>query len=185
MILLILKNKGSYIEVTRRLEDRTTNKIWNTITKPKRSSSTGCKDQTEKVLDEDKFLTKNSYLILWEGIVIVSILLFLWTFQQLYLLVEVTLEEEEALLPLDYSHQKIWEIWKKWLSKPADALKWLAGEAVEALRAIVVSDVGAILSCLVKPVGSAAEHTRAIIVFFAELIGGMVDAKSEKSKIGQ
>ena len=73
---------------------------------------------------------------------------------------------------------------KKWLSKPADALKWLAGEAVEALRAIVVSDVGVILSCVVKPVGSAAEHTRAIIVFFAELIGGMVDAKSEKSEIG-
>ena len=70
---------------------------------------------------------------------------------------------------------------KKWLSKPADALKWLAGEAVEALRAIVVSHVGAILSCVVK---SAAEHTRAIIVFFAELIGGMVDAKSEKSEIG-
>ena len=48
----------------------------------------------------------------------------------------------------------------------------------------MVSDVGVILSCVVKPVGSAAEHTRAIIVFFAELIGGMVDAKSEKSEIG-
>ena len=113
MILLILKNKGSYIEVTRRLEDRATNKIWNTITKTKRSSSTGWKDQTKKVLDEDKSLTKNSYLILREGSVIVSILLFSWTFQQLYLLVEVTLEKEEALLPLGYSHQKMWEIWKK------------------------------------------------------------------------
>ena len=70
MILLILKNKGSYREVTRRLEDRATNKIWNTITKTKRSSSTGWKDETKKVFDEDKSLTKNSYLILREGIVI-------------------------------------------------------------------------------------------------------------------
>ena len=35
--------------------------------------------------------------------------------------------------------------WKKWLSRLADTLKWLAGESVEALPAIVGSVVGAIL----------------------------------------
>ena len=49
----------------------------------------------------------------------------------------------------------------------ADALKRLAGKAVEALPAIVGSVVGAILSFLGKAVG----HTWALIVFVVGLIG--------------
>ena len=58
-----------------------------------------------------------------------------------------------------------------WLNRLADALKRLAGKAVETLPAIVGSVVGAILSFLGKAVGFAAEHTWALIVFAAGLIG--------------
>ena len=58
-----------------------------------------------------------------------------------------------------------------WLDRLADALKRLAGKAVEALPAIVRSLVAAILSFLGKAVGFVAEHTWALIVFVAGLIG--------------
>ena len=45
---------------------------------------------------------------------------------------------------------------KKWLDRPADALKRLAGKADEALTAIVGSIVAAILSFLEKAVGFVA-----------------------------
>ena len=60
---------------------------------------------------------------------------------------------------------------KKWLNRLADALKRLAEKAVEALPAIVRSIVGAILSFLGKAVEFIAEHTWALIAFFAGLIG--------------
>ena len=60
---------------------------------------------------------------------------------------------------------------KKWLDRLADALKRLAGKAVEALPTIVGNVVGAILSFLGKAVGFVAEHTWALIVFVAGLIG--------------
>ena len=60
---------------------------------------------------------------------------------------------------------------KKWLQRLANALKELAGKAVEALPAIVESVVGAILSFLGKTVGFVAEHTWALIVFVAGLVG--------------
>ena len=47
----------------------------------------------------------------------------------------------------------------KWLDRFADALKRLAGKAVEALPATVGSVVCAILSFLGKAVGFVAEHT--------------------------
>ena len=59
---------------------------------------------------------------------------------------------------------------KIWLNGLADALKRLAGKAIEALPAIVGSVVGAILSFLGKAVGIFAEHTWALIVFVAGLI---------------
>ena len=68
-------------------------------------------------------------------------------------------------------HQKIVEALKKWLIRLADALERLAGKAAEALPTIVGSVVGAILSLLGKAVGSVAEHTWALIVFAAGLIG--------------
>ena len=60
---------------------------------------------------------------------------------------------------------------KKWLDRLANAFKRLAGKAVEALPAIVGSVVGAILSLLGKTVGFMAEHTWALIVFAAGIIG--------------
>ena len=56
---------------------------------------------------------------------------------------------------------------KKWLDRLGNALKRLAGKAVDALPAIVESVVGAILSFLVKAVGFVAEHTWALIAFVA------------------
>ena len=50
-------------------------------------------------------------------------------------------------------------------------LKDLQEKAAEALLAIVGSVVGAILSFLGKAVGFVAEHTWALIVFGAGLIG--------------
>ena len=49
--------------------------------------------------------------------------------------------------------------------------KRLVGKAVEVLPAIVGNVVGAILSFLGKAVGFVAEHTWALIVFVAGLIG--------------
>ena len=63
------------------------------------------------------------------------------------------------------------EVLKKWLNRLADALKRLAGKAVEALPDIMESVVGAILSFLDKAVGFVAEHTWDLIVFAAGLIG--------------
>ena len=60
---------------------------------------------------------------------------------------------------------------KRWLDRLADPLKRLAGKAAEALPAIIGSVVGAILSFLGKAVGFVAEHTWALIVFIAGLIG--------------
>ena len=60
---------------------------------------------------------------------------------------------------------------KKWLNRLADALKRLAGKAVEALPVIVGSVFGAVLSFLGKAVGFVAERTWSLIVFVAGLIG--------------
>ena len=67
-------------------------------------------------------------------------------------------------------HQKKGDV-EKWLDRLADTLKRLGGKAAEALPAIVGSVVGAILSFLGKTVGFVAEHTWALIVFAAGLIG--------------
>ena len=60
---------------------------------------------------------------------------------------------------------------KKWLDRLANALKKLAGKAVEVLPAIMGSVVGAILIYLGKAVGFVAKQTCALIVFVAGLIG--------------
>ena len=60
---------------------------------------------------------------------------------------------------------------KKQLDRLANALKRLGGKAVEALLAIVGSVVGAILSFLGNTVGFIAEHTWALIIFVAGLVG--------------
>ena len=74
---------------------------------------------------------------------------------------------------------------KKWLDRLADALKRLAGKAVEALPAIVGSLVAAILSFLGKAVGFVAEHTWALIVFVAGLIGVWLMQRVSKKQAGK
>ena len=71
-------------------------------------------------------------------------------------------------------------ILKNWLDRLADALKRLAGKAVEALPAIVRSLVAAILSFLGKAVGFVAEHTWALIVFVAGLIDSWLMQKVKR-----
>ena len=68
---------------------------------------------------------------------------------------------------------------KKWLDRLADALKRLAGKAVEALPVIVGNVVGT--SFLKKAVGFVAEHTWALIVFVAGLVGWWFMQKVKKS----
>ena len=74
---------------------------------------------------------------------------------------------------------------KKWLDKLAVALKKLARKAVEALPAIVGSVFGGILSFLGKTVGFVAEHTWALIVLVAGLIGWWLMQKVKKDWVGQ
>ena len=71
-------------------------------------------------------------------------------------------------------------ILKKWLDKLADELKRLAGKAVEALPAIVGRVVDAIFSFLGKTIGFAAEHTWALIVSVAGLVGRWLMQKVKK-----
>ena len=72
-------------------------------------------------------------------------------------------------------------ILKKWLGRLANALKRLAGKAVEALPAIVESVVGAILSFFGKTVGFVAVHTWALIVFVAGLVSCWLMQKVKKN----
>ena len=79
-------------------------------------------------------------------------------------------------------HQKLFGLLhKKWLDRLADALKRLAGKAVESLPAIVGSVVGAILTFLGKVVGFVAEHAWALIVFVAGFIGVCLMQKVKKN----
>ena len=68
----------------------------------------------------------------------------------------------------------------KLLNRLADALKILAGKAVEALPAIVRSVVGAILSFFGKALEFVTEHTWALIVFVAALFGVWLIQKVKK-----
>ena len=72
-------------------------------------------------------------------------------------------------------------ILKKWLDRLTNALRRFARKAVETLPAIVGSVVGAILSFLGKAVGFVAEHTWALIVFVARLVGWRLIQKVKKS----
>ena len=70
---------------------------------------------------------------------------------------------------------------EKWLDTLADELKRLAEKAVEALPTIVGNVVGAILSSFGKAVGFVAEHTWALIVFVAGLVGWWLMQKVKKN----
>ena len=66
------------------------------------------------------------------------------------------------------------------LNRLADALKILAGKAIEALPAIVGSAVGAFLSFLSTAAGFVAEHAWALIAFVAGLVGVWLMQKVKK-----
>ena len=72
-------------------------------------------------------------------------------------------------------------ILKIWLEMLANALKRLTGKAVETLPATVGSAVGAISIFLGKTVGFVAEHTWALIIFVAGLVGVWLMQKVKKS----
>ena len=69
---------------------------------------------------------------------------------------------------------------KKWLNRLADALKRLAGKAVEALPAIVGNVVPVTLSFLGRAVEFVAEHTWALIAFAVGLTGVWLMQKVKK-----
>ena len=70
---------------------------------------------------------------------------------------------------------------KKWLDRLAEALKRLAGKAAKAVPGIVGNVVGAALSFLGKIAEFVAEHTWALIVFVAGLVGWWLMQKVKKS----
>ena len=70
---------------------------------------------------------------------------------------------------------------KKWLDRLANALKRLAGKAIEAFPAIIGSVVGAILSFLGNAVSFVADHTWALIGFVVGLVGWWLMQKVKKS----
>ena len=74
------------------------------------------------------------------------------------------------------------EALRKWLEKLANALKRLAEKVAEALPAIVGSVAGPILSVLGNAIGFVAEHTWALIVFVARLVGWWLMQKVKKGQ---
>ena len=138
------------------------------------------KQTIEKVLDKDTPLAKRiPTLFLEQGITIISVLTaFAMTISAIVLVITGVFGVGEGGSAV--SPPKDEGALKKWLNRLADALKRLAGKAVEALPAIVGSFVGAILSFLGKTVGFVAEHTWALIVFVAGLIGVWLMLKVSK-----
>ena len=76
---------------------------------------------------------------------------------RIYLLLQVSLEKEEALLFLGHPRQKI-NGFKQIIEETSRCPQRLVGKAVKALPAIVRIVVGIILSFLGKAVGFVAEH---------------------------
>ena len=133
----------------------------------------------EKVLDKDASLAERIRILFKEqGITIFSILTALsMTISTIVLAITgVFVGDGGAGGPPSKGKGTL----NKWLDKLGDALKRLAGNAAEALPAIVGSVVGATLSFLGKAVGFVAEHTWALIVFVVGLIGLWLMQKVKK-----
>ena len=130
------------------------------------------KQTLEKVLDKDASLTERIHTLLREqGITIISILTALSMTISTIVLAITGVFVGSGGAGGSVSPPKDKEALKKRLNRFADALKRLAGKAVEAFPAIVGSVLGAILSVLGKAIGFIAEHTWALVVFAAGLIG--------------
>ena len=133
-----------------------------------------------KVLDQDTSLAERICTLLKEqGITIFSILrAFSMTISTLALAIICVFGGDGVA---GGSTPKDKEVVKKWLDRLANVLKILAGKAAEALSPIVGSVVGAILFLLGKAVGFVAEHTWALIVFVAGLVGWWLVQKIKRS----
>ena len=138
------------------------------------------KQTIEKVLDQNKSLAERIRTLFREqGITMFSMLTaFSMTISTIFLSIAGLFGVGRGT---EGSPPKDEVILKKWLDRLADALKRLAGNAVEAFPAIVGSAVSAILSFLGKAVGFVAEHTLALTVFAAGLFGWWLMQKVEKS----
>ena len=127
------------------------------------------KQTIDKVLDKDASLLERIRILFREqGITIASILT---TLSMTITTIVLAIEGVFGGTGGTSSPSKGTGTLKKWLDRLADALKWLAGKAAEALPGIVGAIVGVILSFLGKAVGFVAEHTWAFTVFLAGLIG--------------
>ena len=139
------------------------------------------KQTLEKILDQNTSLAERICTLFWEqGITVFSILTDLsMTISTIVLAITGAFGGGEA--ETGGSPPKDEGVLKKWLDRLADALKKLAGKAVETLPAIVRSAIGAILSFLGKAVGFVAEHTWTLIVFAVGLVGWWLMQKVKKS----
>ena len=124
------------------------------------------KQTLEKVLDKNTSLAEKILTLFREqGITIFSIL------AALSMTISTIVLAIIGAFGVGCSPQKDEGVLNKWLDRLADALKILAGKAVEALLAVVGSVVCAILSFLGKVVRFVAQHTQALVVCVAGLIG--------------
>ena len=129
------------------------------------------KQTIEKILDKDGSLAERiRILFIEQGITIFSILTAL-SITISTIVLAITGVFGGGSTGIGGSPSKDKATLKIWLDRLADALKRLAGKAVEALPAIVGSVAGAILSLLGKAVGFVAENTRALTVFVTGLVG--------------
>ena len=140
---------------------------------------TRIKQTLEKVFDKDTLFPEKTHILICEQIItlISTLSAFLAGIATIVLFVicDIGKGRGTGSPPPKYKGAL-----KKWLERLADALKRLAGKAVETLPAIVGSFVGAIVSFLGKAVGFVAEHTWALIVFAAEVIGWWLMQKVKK-----
>ena len=133
-----------------------------------------------KILDQDTSLTEKIRILFKEqGITIFSILTVLSMTISTFVLA-ITGVFGGGGGSAGGSTPKDEGVLKKWLDGLANAVKRLAGKAVEASPAIVGSVVGAILSFLGKTVGFFAEHSWALTVFVARLVGWWLMQKVKK-----
>ena len=140
------------------------------------------KQTLEKVLDKDTSLAKRIRTLFCEqGITIFSILAaFSVTIATIVLAITCVFgggSRGTGGTPSDKGTLK------KLLGRLAEAIKRLTGKGAKALPAVIGSVVGAILSFLGKAVRFVAEHTWALIVFIAGLIGCWLMQKVKKDQV--
>ena len=187
-----VKNDPTYSEEERhlykdRLDDLNTEKqarpeILSQTQKDLQTLVARIKQTLEKILDKNTSLAERiCTLFRDQGCTIVSVLTALsTTISTIVLALSVVFGGGGGGGGRGDSPSKNEVVLNKSLNRLADTIKRLARKAIEALPATLVSVAGAILSFLGKAVGFFAEHTWALIVFVAGLIGVWLMQKVEK-----